>query len=160
MLLSEWMSTVPHFPCCQSAMGAGPVVHVLDASRGVPVAQTLLDKTRSLGFVEVRQAGTTACPVLHVGQSLWLCRRVPCHQRHRLATVIPRCQVLAAPAGCERGVRGDEGGVPGWPGGPAVPDHRGGTRQAPAGAQIPLFETSMPCAHALEGRAEQLPCWS
>jgi 5-methyltetrahydrofolate--homocysteine methyltransferase len=31
---------------------SGPVVHVLDASRGVPVAQTLLDKTRSLGFVE------------------------------------------------------------------------------------------------------------
>jgi hypothetical protein len=32
---------------------AGPVVHVLDASRGVPVAQTLLDKTRTVGFVEV-----------------------------------------------------------------------------------------------------------
>lgn len=32
---------------------AGPVVHVLDASRGVPVAQTLLDKTRNLGFMEV-----------------------------------------------------------------------------------------------------------
>lgn len=45
---------------------AGPVVHVLDASRGVPVAQTLLDKSRSLGFVEVWLFGTycvcnTAC---------------------------------------------------------------------------------------------------
>ena len=38
------------------------MVHVLDASRGVPVAQTLLDKTRSLGFVEVRQAGTVSKP--------------------------------------------------------------------------------------------------
>ena len=31
---------------------SGPVVHVLDASRSVPVAQTLLDKTRTAGFVE------------------------------------------------------------------------------------------------------------
>lgn len=30
----------------------GPVVHVLDASRGVPVAQTLLDKARGPGFAE------------------------------------------------------------------------------------------------------------
>lgn len=28
------------------------MVHVLDASRGVPVAQTLLDKTRNTGFME------------------------------------------------------------------------------------------------------------
>lgn len=31
---------------------SGPVVHVLDASRSVPVAQTLLDKNRTAGFVE------------------------------------------------------------------------------------------------------------
>ena len=30
----------------------GPVVHVLDASRGVPVAQTLLDAVRSVDFME------------------------------------------------------------------------------------------------------------
>ena len=30
----------------------GPVVHVLDASRGVPVAQTLLDPVRSIDFME------------------------------------------------------------------------------------------------------------
>ena len=30
----------------------GPVVHVLDASRGVPVAQTLLDPVRSIEFME------------------------------------------------------------------------------------------------------------
>lgn len=45
-----------------SICDAGPVVHVLDASRGVPVAQTLLDKTRSLGFVEVRRVRTYRMP--------------------------------------------------------------------------------------------------
>jgi hypothetical protein len=44
------VAPLPSQMCCGHA---GPVVHVLDASRGVPVAQTLLDKTRSLGFVEV-----------------------------------------------------------------------------------------------------------
>jgi cobalamin-dependent methionine synthase I len=48
---------------------SGPVVHVLDASRSVPVAQTLLDKTRNVGFVDdIREVGsnihTLVCQLL------------------------------------------------------------------------------------------------
>lgn len=41
---------------------SGPVVHVLDASRSVPVAQTLLDKSRNTGFVDdIREVRYPSC---------------------------------------------------------------------------------------------------
>ena len=44
----------------------GPVVHVLDASRGVPVAQTLLDAVRSVDFMEdIHEQVWSALPTCH-----------------------------------------------------------------------------------------------
>jgi hypothetical protein len=77
-----------------SARNAGPVVHVLDASRGVPVAQTLLDKTRSLGFVEVQRVGTYHMPPCCTsGRAPDRMKCPPCRQPHRLATVNPKLQL-------------------------------------------------------------------
>lgn len=53
---------------------SGPVVHVLDASRSVPVAQTLLDKTRNTGFVDDIREVCSACCALHITlcTSMWV----------------------------------------------------------------------------------------